>query len=95
MRLTIQHFSLADHILSTLSAPNIHLTDLLMFWDPDRFQHGVYLKVAGDVKVEGKEIKLIYVGSTTNLRKKPNGSYGMQVCAASTDDFDSGSRLAL
>jgi hypothetical protein len=78
-----------------LSAPNIDLADLLMFWDPDRFQHGVYLKVAGDGKVKGKGMKLVYVGSTTNLGKKPNGSYGMQVRVASTDDFDSGPHLAL
>jgi hypothetical protein len=88
VKLTIQHFGLADHILSALSAPNIHLADLWMFWDPDRFQHGVNLKVASDVEP-------VYVGSATNLGKKPNKSYGMQVRVALPDDFDSGPHLAL
>lgn len=45
-----------------------------MSWDPDTFQHGVYLKVASE-----KREKLVYAGSATNLGKKPNGPYGMQV----------------
>jgi hypothetical protein len=69
-------------MVSALSAPNIRLADLLK-WDPDRFQHGVYLKVAG-MKVAG--MKLAYVGCATNLGKKPNGSYGLQVRVAVHDD---------
>lgn len=64
-------------MVSALSAPTIRLADLLN-WDPDRFHHGVYLKVAG--------MKLAYVGSATNLGKKPNGSYGLQVRVAVHDD---------